>query len=84
MNTGSVFIYGSVIAQAGNHRLPTAATRISIMWDLWWTKWHWDIFPSSISLALATYDSSDCSIIITIIIIIIIIIYHPGLVQYVN
>jgi hypothetical protein len=36
---------GPVIAQAVSRRLPTAAARGSspgqVMWDLWWTKWHW-------------------------------------------
>jgi hypothetical protein len=41
---------GRAIAQAVSHWLPTAAARGSIpgqvMWDLWWTKWHWGRFFS--------------------------------------
>jgi hypothetical protein len=50
------------------------------MWDLWWTKWHWDRFSPSTSVSSANSHSTDCSTFI-IIIIIIIIIYHQGLVQ---
>jgi hypothetical protein len=37
---------------------------------LWWTKWHWDKFPPSISVPFANSHSTDCSTLI---------IYHPGL-----
>jgi hypothetical protein len=44
-----------------------------VMWDLWWTKWHWGRFSRSTSISSANSHSTDCSTFI--------IIYHPGLVQ---
>jgi hypothetical protein len=36
------------MAQAVSRRPPTTETRVrsggQSMWDLWWTKWHWDSF----------------------------------------
>jgi hypothetical protein len=49
------------------------------MWDLWWTKWHWDRFSQSTSVSPANFHSTEYSTII--IIIIVIVIYHLGLVQ---
>jgi hypothetical protein len=68
-------ILGRAVAQAVRRRLPTAAARVraQVMWDLWWTKWHWGRFSPSISLSPANSLSTDCSTFI--------IIYHPGLVQ---
>jgi hypothetical protein len=43
-----------------------------VMWDLWWTKWHWGRFSQSTSVSLVNSHSTDCSTLI---------IYHPGLVQ---
>jgi hypothetical protein len=43
-----------------------------VMWDLWWTKWHWGRFSPSISLPPANSSSTDCSTVI---------IYHLVLVQ---
>jgi hypothetical protein len=44
------------------------------MWDLWWTKWHWDRFSLSTSASPANLHSTNCSTIT--------IIYHLGPVQY--
>jgi hypothetical protein len=38
---------GRAMAQAVSHRPPNAEARVQSrvsMWDLWWTKWHWDRF----------------------------------------
>jgi hypothetical protein len=56
----------------------TGSSPGQVMWDLWWTKWHWGRFSPSTSVSPANFHSTDCS---TFIIIIIIIIYHPGVVQ---
>jgi hypothetical protein len=32
------------VAQADSHR--TGRVHAQVMWDLWWTKWHWDRFIS--------------------------------------
>jgi hypothetical protein len=31
------------------------------MWDLWWTKWCWDMFSLSTSVSPANLHSADCS-----------------------
>ena len=39
--------HGRATAQAVSRRPPTAEARVRSrvpMWDLWWTKWHWDRF----------------------------------------
>jgi hypothetical protein len=63
-------VKGRAIAQAVSRRLPTAAARVrsQVMWDLWWTKWHWGT-----SVSPANSYSTDYSTLIFI--------YHPGLVQ---
>jgi hypothetical protein len=65
------------IAQAVSHWLPTVAARGSnpglVMWDLWWTKWHWGRFSPSTSVSPANLHSTNCSTITLI--------YHLGLVQ---
>jgi hypothetical protein len=65
---------GRAIAQAVSRRLPTAAARVrsKVMWDLWWTKWHWGRFSPSTSVSPANSPSTDYSTLI---------IYHPALVQ---
>jgi hypothetical protein len=41
-------LHGRAMAQAVSRRPPTAEARVrsrgQSMWDLWWTKWHWDRF----------------------------------------
>jgi hypothetical protein len=37
------------MAEAVSRMLPTAAARGQVMWDLWWTKWHWGRFSPAIS-----------------------------------
>jgi hypothetical protein len=44
-----------------------------VMWELWWTKWHWSKFSTNTSVSPDNYHSTDCSTIITT--------YHPDLVQ---
>jgi hypothetical protein len=44
---------------------------VQVIWDLWWTKWHYGRFPPSTSVSPANYHSTKCSILI----------YHPGLEQ---
>jgi hypothetical protein len=60
----------STIAQAVGRRFGTAAAWV-VMWDLWWTKWHWGTFSSKTSVSPANSHSTNCSIFV----------YHPGLVQ---
>jgi hypothetical protein len=36
--------YGRAMAQAVSRRPLTAEARVRAMWNLWWTKWHWDRF----------------------------------------
>jgi hypothetical protein len=43
-----------------------------VMWDLWFTKWHWVIFSPSTSVSPVNSHSTDCSTFI---------VYHPGRVQ---
>jgi hypothetical protein len=43
-----------------------------IMWDMWWTKWHWGRFSLITSVSSANSRSTGCSTLIT---------YHLGLVQ---
>jgi hypothetical protein len=62
----------SARAQAVSRRLLTVAavSRGWVMWDLWWSKWHWCRFSPSISPTNS--HSTDCSILT---------ICHAGLVQ---
>jgi hypothetical protein len=68
---------GRAIAQAVSRGGPGYSPG-QVMWDSWWTKWHWDRFVPSTLVSPVNSNSTDCS---TLIIIIIIIIYYPGLVQ---
>jgi hypothetical protein len=67
---------GCAIVLVVSRRLPITAVRVppQVMWDLWWTKWHWDRLLLSTSVSLANSHSTKCSILI----------YHPVLVQYAN
>jgi hypothetical protein len=44
-----------------------------VMWDLWWTKWHWSRCSLSTLFSPANLQSTNVSTITTT--------YHPGLVQ---
>jgi hypothetical protein len=57
---------GRAIAQAVSRRLSTAAAcvRGQVMWDLWWTKWHWGSFSPSTSVSPANHHSTKFSIVI--------------------
>jgi hypothetical protein len=76
-----LFIFkGHAIAHAVSGRLPTAATWVGaqvrsgqVIWDVWWTKWHWGRSSPSTSVSLANSHSTNCFTHI--------IIYHAGLVQ---
>jgi hypothetical protein len=67
---------------AGPKVSATASTKISksnlgsvpgqVMWDLWWTKWHWERFLTSTSVSPANSHSTHCPTWIVI--------YHPELV----
>jgi hypothetical protein len=58
-----------------SHRGGQGSIPGQVMWDLWWTKWHWGRFSPSTLVSPANPHSTDCSIII---------IDHPGLVQQAN
>jgi hypothetical protein len=36
-----------------------------VMWDLWWTKWHWGWFSHSISVSPASFHFTNCFTFIT-------------------
>jgi hypothetical protein len=46
------------------HRDDPGSIPGQVMWDLWWTKWHWGMFLSSASVFLAISRSTSFSIII--------------------
>jgi hypothetical protein len=55
-----------------SHRSGPGSNPGQVMWDLWWTNWHWGrVFPSSL-VSPANSHSTDCSTLI---------ICHSGLVQ---
>jgi hypothetical protein len=43
-----------------------------VMWDLWWTKWHWGRFSPGTSVSPVNSHYTNCAKFI---------IYHPVLVQ---
>jgi hypothetical protein len=55
----------SAIAEEVSRRLPTDGGPGSIsgqfMWDLWWTKWHWDRPSSSTYVTRANPQSTNSS-----------------------
>jgi hypothetical protein len=55
-----------------SHRGGPGSSPGQVMWDLWWTKWHWGRFFPSTSVSLVNPHSTNCSTIT---------IYHQGLVQ---
>jgi hypothetical protein len=52
---------GDAISQAVSRRLPTAAASGTgqVMWDFWWTKWHWGRFSLSTSVSPVNSHSTD-------------------------
>jgi hypothetical protein len=50
-------------------RLVVGSSPGHVIWDLWWTKWHWGRFSPSTERSPANSHSTDCSTLI---------IYHPG------
>jgi hypothetical protein len=55
---------GRSIDQAVSRRLPTVVARVwfQVVWDLWWTKCHWDRFSGSNSASPANSHSTNCFI----------------------
>jgi hypothetical protein len=41
-----------------------------VMWDLWWTKWHWGSFSRVLTFPPANSHSIDCTTFVVM--------YHPG------
>jgi hypothetical protein len=33
---------------------------VQIIWDVWWTRWHWGEFSQSISVSLSNSHSTNC------------------------
>ena len=62
--------YDRAMAQAVSRRPPTRGGPASIpaqsTWDLWWTKWHWDRFPSQYFCFPLSLSFHRCSTIIFI------------------
>jgi hypothetical protein len=52
-----------------SHRGGPGSIPGQVMWDLWWTKWHWGRFSPNTSVSPANFHSTDCSTLI---------VYHPG------
>jgi hypothetical protein len=60
-------LIGRAIAQAVSRWLPIAVARVppvQVMWDLWWTKWHWGRFSASTAVSPTNHHSTNLSIII--------------------
>jgi hypothetical protein len=55
-----------------SHRGVPGLRPSQVMWDLWWTKWHWGRFSPSTSVSPANSPSTNSNTLI---------INHPGLVQ---
>jgi hypothetical protein len=47
-----------------SHRGGPGSSPRQFMWNLWWTKWHWDRFSPSTSVSLANSHSIVCSTLI--------------------
>jgi hypothetical protein len=41
-------------------------SRVKYMWDLWWTKWHWDRFISELSVLPCRFHSTGAPLIVKI------------------
>jgi hypothetical protein len=58
------------MAQAVSRRPFTTEARGSVpaqsMWDLWWTKWHWDRFFSELSVFPCRFHSTGAPLIVKI------------------
>jgi hypothetical protein len=64
------------LAALSSHRGGLGSIPSQVIWDLWWTKWHWGGFSPSTSVSPPNLYSTNCSTVT--------IIYHLGLVQWVN
>jgi hypothetical protein len=56
-------LQGGVVAQAVSGWRPGFAPG-QVMWDLWWTKWHWGRFSTSTSVSSASHYSTKFFILI--------------------
>jgi hypothetical protein len=61
---------GRAMAQAVSRRPLTTEARvrsqIKSIWDLWWTKWHWDRFFSELSVFPCRFHSTGAPLIVKI------------------
>jgi hypothetical protein len=59
---------GRAMAQAVSRRPLTTEARVrsevKSMWDLWWTKWHWDRFFSELSVFPCRFQSTGAQLIV--------------------
>jgi hypothetical protein len=62
--------HGRAMAQAVSRRPVTTEARVrsqvKSMWDLWWTKWHWDRFVSELSVFPCRFHSTGAPLIVKI------------------
>jgi hypothetical protein len=58
--------HSSGVYPPSSHSGGSGSSQGQVMWDFWWTKWHWGRFSPK------TSHSTDCYTLIN---------YHPGLVQ---
>jgi hypothetical protein len=60
--------FGRAMAQAVSHRPLTAEarvrSRVKSMWDLWWTKWHWERFFSELSVFPCQFHSTGAPLLV--------------------
>jgi hypothetical protein len=61
----------AAVPQPASHRGCPDPIPGQIMWDLWWTKWHWGRFSASTSVSPANSHSAERSILF----------YQPALVK---
>jgi hypothetical protein len=47
-------------------RRPGVRSQVKSMWDLWWTKWHWDRFFSELSVFPCQFHSNGVPLIVKI------------------
>jgi hypothetical protein len=50
-----------------SHRADPGSSPGQVMWDLWWTKWHWGRFSPGTSVSLANLHFTNCSTIRSIV-----------------
>jgi hypothetical protein len=66
----NITLEGRAMAQAVSRRpLNTEArvrSQVKSVWDLWWTKWHWDRFFSELSVFPCRFHSTCATLIVKI------------------